>query len=194
MLRIGLTGGIGSGKSTVAKIFETLGTPVYYADVAAKKLLNTDEGLKASIVMHFGEAAYQNGEINRKHLASVVFNNKEKRELLNSLIHPLTIRDAEGWMQKQTTPYVIKESALLFESGAAAHLNQIIGVYAPQELRVKRVMERDGVSAEDVLKRIRGQMDEEMKMKKCHHVIVNNEQSLVIPQVLNLHRLFTGLP
>ncbi|MBM3415258.1 MAG: dephospho-CoA kinase [Bacteroidetes bacterium] len=192
MLRIGLTGGIGSGKSIVAKIFETFGIPVYYADDAAKKLMNTDAGLKASIMEHFGEAAYENGELNRKYLASVVFSNKEKLELLNSLTHPVTIRDAGEWMQKQNAPYIIKEAALLFESGAEAHLDKVIGVYAPQELRVKRVMKRDGISAEEVMKRISRQMDEEKKMKKCAHVIINNEQELVIPQVLNLHRLFTA--
>lgn len=190
MLRIGLTGGIGSGKSTVAKVFETLGIPVYYADDAAKKLMNTDEELKASIIRHFGEAAYSNNELDRKYLASIVFSNKEKLELLNSLTHPATIRDAEQWMNRQTTPYAIKEAALLFESGAAAHLDKVIGVYAPQPIRIKRVMERDNLPAEEILKRINRQIDEEMKMKLCDYVISNNEQELVIPQVLKLHEQF----
>lgn len=192
MLKVGLTGGIGSGKSTVARVFELLGIPVYYADDATKQLMNTDPGLKNAILQHFGEEAYVNGQLNRKYLASVVFGNKEKLELLNSLTHPVTIRDAEDWMDRQTSPYVIKEAALLFESGAAAHLDTIIGVYAPQHIRVKRVMARDGLSAEEVIKRISRQIDEEMKMKLCDHVINNNEQELLIPQVLELHRQFTG--
>lgn len=192
MLKVGLTGGIGSGKSTVARVFELLGIPVYYADDATKQLMNTDPGLKNAILQHFGEEAYVNGHLNRKYLASVVFGNKEKLELLNSLTHPVTIRDAEDWMDRQTSPYVIKEAALLFESGAAAHLDTIIGVYAPQHIRVKRVMARDGLSAEEVIKRISRQIDEEMKMKLCDHVINNNEQELLIPQVLELHRQFTG--
>lgn len=192
MLKIGLTGGIGSGKSTVAKVFETLGIPVYYADDAAKRLMNTDPSLKASLLAHFGEATYQHGELDRKYLASIVFNDKEKLELLNSLTHPATIRDAAAWMQRQKTPYAIKEAALLFESGAAGPLDKVIGVYAPQPLRIKRVMDRDGLSAEEITKRISRQLDEETKMKLCDHVIVNDEQELVIPQVLKLHALFSG--
>lgn len=190
MLKVGLTGGIGSGKTTVAAIFELLGIPVYYADAATRRLMNTDEGLKSELVRHFGAAVYQNNELDRKYLASIVFNNPEKLALLNNLTHPVTIRDAEAWMKKQVTPYAIKEAALLFESGAAEHLDKVIGVYAPQSIRVKRVMDRDGLPAEEVMKRIRRQMDEELKMKRCDHVIINNEQELVIPQVLELHRLF----
>ena len=190
MLRIGLTGGIGSGKTTVARIFETLGIPVYYADDAAKRIMNSNEPLKEKIKEHFGAESYVDGELNRKHLASVVFTNKEKLDLLNSLTHPATIADAEEWMQRQETPYVIKEAALLFESGAVNHLDEVIGVYAPQHIRIKRVMERDGLPVEEVMKRISRQLNEEMKMKLCDHVIHNNEQELVIPQVLRLHEEF----
>lgn len=187
MLKIGLTGGIGSGKTTVARVFEKLGIPVYYADDAAKRLLNTNEQLKAAVIQHFGEAAYKHGELDRKYLAGIVFNNREKLDLLNSLTHPITIRDAEDWMNKQTTPYVIKEAALLFESGAAEKLDYIIGVYAPQHMRIKRVMERDQLSTEEVTKRISRQIDEEMKMKLCNFVIKNNDEQLVLPQVMALH-------
>lgn len=191
MLRIGLTGGIGSGKTTVAKVFETLGIPVYYADDNAKYLMNNNAALKASVSRHFGNDIYKNGELDRKYLASIVFNNKEKLELLNSLTHPITIRDAEEWMNRQTTPYVIKEAALLFESGAAEQLDCVIGVYAPQHIRVERVMKRDNLPVEEVMKRISRQIDEEMKMKLCDFVITNNDQQLVIPQVLELHRKFS---
>jgi dephospho-CoA kinase len=190
MLKIGLTGGIGSGKSTVAKVFETLGIPVYYADDASKKLLNENDELKAAVVQHFGKEVYKNGELDRKHLASIVFNNKEKLDLLNSLTHPIVIKDAEDWMNRQTSPYAIKEAALLFESGAAEKLDYIIGVYAPQHLRVKRVMERDGLPTEEVVKRINRQIDEEMKMKLCDFMITNNDQQLVLPQIMQLHQRF----
>lgn len=193
MIKVGLTGGIGSGKSTIAQLFEVLGIPVYYADDAAKKLMNTDETLKAAIIKNFGEDTYKNGELDRKYLAAIVFNSKEKLELLNSLTHPVTIQDAEKWMLKQTSPYIIKEAALLFESGAAEHLDYVIGVYAPQHIRVKRVMDRDGLPVEDVMKRISRQIDEEMKMKLCNFVIINNEEQLVIPQVLELDKKFRGL-
>ncbi len=193
MLRIGLTGGIGSGKTTVAKLFETLGIPVYYADDAAKKLMNTHEKLKAALIEHFGARSYSQGELDRKYLAAIVFNDNEKLELLNSLTHPVTIQDAEEWMSRQTTPYIIKEAALLFESGAAERLDYVIGVYAPQHIRVKRVMERDGLAVEEIMKRISHQIDEEMKMKLCDFVISNNDQELLIPQVLGLHQKLTRM-
>ncbi len=193
MLRIGLTGGIGSGKTTVAKIFEALGIPVFYADDAAKELMNTNEDLKNAIIKNFGEATYKNGELDRKYLASIVFNDKEKLELLNSITHPATIKNAAEWMSKQTSPYIIKEAALLFESGAAERLDYVIGVYAPQHIRVKRVMDRDKLTTEEVMKRISRQIDEEMKMKLCNFVITNNEQALVIPQVLELDKKFREL-
>ncbi|MEO6613483.1 MAG: dephospho-CoA kinase [Chitinophagaceae bacterium] len=187
MLKIGLTGGIGSGKTTIAAIFETIGIPVYYADDAAKRLMNNNASLRDSILRHFGEASYRNGELDRKYLAGIVFNNKEKLELLNSLTHPVTISDAAEWMARQDAPYAIKEAALLFESGATENLDKVIGVYAPEPIRVQRVMERDGLPATEIMKRISRQMDEETKMKRCDFVITNNEQILVIPQVLELH-------
>ena len=191
VLRIGLTGGIGSGKSVVAKVFETLGIPVYYADDAAKKLMHTDKDLKAAIIKNFGERSYTNGELNRKYMATIVFNDKEKLDLLNSLTHPATIRDAEEWIKKQTSTYIIKEAALLFESGADKNLDYVIGVAAPLKLRIKRVIARDGSSKEEIMKRIDRQMDEKKKMKRCDFVIINDEQQLVIPQVMELHYKFS---
>ncbi len=191
MLKVGLTGGIGSGKTTVSKIFRVLGIPVYYADEAARRLMNSDPELRYELIRHFGPRVFHHNELDRKYLASVVFSDREKLELLNSLTHPATLRDAAAWLNRQSAPYVIKEAALLFESGATRDLDVVVGVYAPQPLRVQRVMERDGASAEEVMKRIGRQLDEEMKMKLCDHVIRNNEQELLIPQVLELHRLFS---
>ena len=188
MLKIGLTGGIGSGKTTVAQMFEVLGIPVYYADEAAKRLMNTDKELSSSIKNTFGETAYKNDVLDRQYLASIVFNDHYKLELLNSFVHPATIRDAEEWVKHQTTSYVIKEAALLFESGAAEHLDHIIGVDAPIDVRIKRVMDRDGVNKEEVLKRINNQMDDDIKMKLCDFVLTNDEQQLLIPEVLELHQ------
>jgi dephospho-CoA kinase len=190
MLRIGLTGGIGSGKSTVCRVFETLGIPVYYADDAAKKLMNTNDELKKSIITHFGKESYNNEGLNRKYLASIVFNNKEKLDLLNSLTHPITIIDAQNWIKSQKSPYIIKEAALLFESGAAENLNYIIGVFAPENLRIKRVVKRDHLTVDDVMKRINRQIEEDIKMKLCDFIISNDEQELVIPQVLELDKKF----
>lgn len=193
MLRIGLTGGIGSGKSTVAKIFELLGIPVYYADAVSKNLYNTDPELMASIKKHFGEDLYEEGMINKSKLAALVFSAPQKLELLNQLVHPPTIRAAEAWMMKQSTAYAIKEAALIFESGSASGLDYVIGVQAPLSLRVKRVMDRDHVSREDVYSRINRQMDENIKMKLCDFIIINDEQHMLIPQVLELHAKLIGL-
>lgn len=186
-LKIGLTGGIGSGKTTVAKIFELLNVPVYYADAASKRLYKTDKELIEKLKTHFGDDIYNDEELDRTRLASLVFNNPKQLELLNALAHPPTIRDAQEWLQAQSAPYVIKEAALLFESGSVAGLDYVIGVHAPQHIRLKRVMDRDNTTREEVLNRMARQIDEEIKMKLCDFVITNNEQALVIPQVLSLH-------
>jgi len=188
MLKIGLTGGIGSGKSTVAKVFEVLGIPVYYADDAAKRLMHDDEELKLKIKSAFGEDVFTDGSLNKKQLASIVFNNSEKLELLNKLIHPATIKDTAIWMQKQTAAYSIKEAALIFESGAQEHLDYVIGVTAPAPLRIQRTMQRDGVTREEVISRMDKQMDETIKMKLCDFIIKNDEQEMLLPQVLELHQ------
>lgn len=189
MLKIGITGGIGSGKSTVSKIFELLGVPVYYADDRAKDIMVRDQILVAQLKEHFGPETYDaNGALNRKYLGNIVFNDKEKLQLLNSLVHPATIRDSDQWASEQKTPYVLKEAALLFESESFHHLDRVIGVYAPQPLRIQRVMKRDNVTREEVLARIQKQIDERIKMKLSDYVIYNDEQQLVIPQVLKLHQ------
>ncbi len=187
MLRIGLTGGIGSGKSTVAQIFEVLGIPVFYADFEAKKIMNEDEELKKQIIKNFGDESYVNGKLNRSYLASQVFSNKEKLNLLNSLTHPATMKAGEAWMNNQTTPYAIHEAALVFEASVNKRLDYVIGVYTPQPLRIKRVMERDKLTAEKILQRINQQMNEDEKMKLCDFVLMNDEQQLLMPQVLKLH-------
>ncbi|HEU4552909.1 MAG TPA: dephospho-CoA kinase [Chitinophaga sp.] len=188
MLKIGITGGIGSGKSTVAKIFELLGIPVYYADAAAKDIMNRDPELKAQVQQHFGADMYDSsGQLDRKRLGGIVFNDQEKLELLNSLVHPATIRDSEQWALQQKSPYVLKEAALLFESAAFHYLDKVIGVSAPQSLRILRVMQRDKVTRNDVLARMHKQIDDSIKMRLCDYVIYNDEQQMVIPQVLRVH-------
>jgi len=190
MLRIGLTGGIGSGKSTVAKIFEVLGIPVYYADAANRRLVNEDPQIIKNIIQNFGDKSYVDGKLNRAYIASIVFNNPDKLALLNAISHPATIEDANKWMQQQSSPYVIKEAALIFESGSAENLDLVIGVYAPAPLRIKRTMDRDKITQEEVKKRMERQINEELKMKLCDHVVINDEQQLVIPQVMALHQKF----
>ena len=193
MLKVGITGGIGSGKSTVAHIFETLGIPVYYADDAAKKLMNENKELKQQVQQLFGEAAYTNGQLNRAFLSAQVFNNPEKLAMLNAVVHPVTIADAAKWMQQQTAAYAIKEAALIFESGAQENLDKVIGVFAPKAIRIKRVMDRDGITREEVLSRMNKQINETIKMRLCDYVITNDEQQLLIPQVLAVHKLLLAV-
>ena len=189
MLKIGITGGIGSGKSTVAAIFEVLGIPVYYADVKARQLMNEDTNLIAAIKAAFGEESYSNRLLNKPYISSQIFSDTTKRDILNSIVHPSTIADATAWMNKQTTPYCVKEAALIFESHAEKKLDFIIGVTAPEETRIKRIINRDAITREQVEARIKSQMNEEAKIKRCDYVIMNDDKELLIPQVLALHHL-----
>ena len=193
VLRIGLTGGIGSGKSTVAQIFEVLGIPVYYADIAAKRLMNEDAALRSAITDLFGKEAYSNDILDRKYISSIVFSDPSKLASLNSLVHPVTKKDSEAWMQRQTGPYAIHEAALIFEAKVSDLLDHVIGISSPIELRIKRAMERDKVSREEVVKRMKQQLDEEIKMSNSDFVIINDEQQLLIPQVLGLHEKLIAL-
>lgn len=189
MLKVGLTGGIGSGKSTIAAVFETLGIPVAYADGEAKRLMNEDPGLRDAIIRTFGADAYTGTVLNRKFLAARVFGDPIALEQLNSLVHPVTIREGEKWMQDLAGryPYAIREAALIFETRAAGQLDFIIGVSAPVSLRIHRAMQRDHTTREDILRRMSNQIDEDIKMRLCDAVIRNDEQTAVIPQVLALH-------
>jgi dephospho-CoA kinase len=189
MLRVGLTGGIGSGKSTVAAIFEVLGVPVSFADLEARRVMNEDPELRQQIIAHFGPEAYAGLTLNRSWLASRVFNHPDQLEILNALVHPATIREGERWMQSVAgrSPYVIREAALLFETRAAGHLDFIIGVHAPAALRIQRTIQRDGLTREEVLQRMRNQIDEEIKMRLCDAVIQNDGLQALMPQVLALH-------
>ena len=188
MLSVGLTGGIGSGKTIVATIFKVLGIPVYNADLAARRLMQQDPVLRQQIINAFGPESYLQNGLNRPFISAIVFSNKAKLDLLNSIVHPHTIKDSQTWFNAQKSPYAIKEAALIFESAAWKKLDKIIGVYAPAELRIKRVVERDGISRQQVVQRMNQQMSEEEKMNRCDFIIYNNESALVLPQVLKIHQ------
>lgn len=188
MFKLGVTGGIGSGKTLVCQIFEKLGVAVYNADSAAKTLMNSHRELKAGIVQVFGKEAYGPEGLNRSYLAGLVFGNREKLEVLNKLVHPVVRQDFLKWTELQeASPYVVEEAAILFESGAYAFLDQSVLVYAPQELRIERVMKRDGIGREQVLKRMGHQMDEEKKSEMADHVLMNDGMHMLLPQVIELH-------
>lgn len=187
MFQVGLTGGIGVGKTTVARIFNILGVPIFNADEVAKKIMLEDEVLKQNIILEFGDESYSNNQLNTKHIASIVFNDNYKLEKLNALVHPATINYYNNWVQLQNTTYVIKEAALLFEAGAATNIDFIIGVFAPKNLRYKRVIQRDNITKEQVDARMKNQVDDAIKIKLCDAIINNDEQSLLINQVIKLH-------
>ena len=195
MLKIGLTGNIGSGKTTVSKIFEVLGIPVFYADEAAKSVMVNDRQLISELKSEFGEASYfPDGSLNRKHIASIVFNDDAALTRLNSIVHPATFRAFDAWVANiKDAPYVVKEAALLFESDSYKLCDQTIMVQAPLEMRTKRVMQRDGLSREEIEKREAHQFTGEKKAQLADHIIKNDDSQLVIPQVLKLHKVFCSL-
>jgi len=190
LYKIGITGGIGSGKSTVCAIFRTLGIAVFDADTEAKKLYDEDNELKKTIVQLFGEHVYTEGIFNRKKMAELVFHSPEKLKQLNMLMHPLVQLQFQDWIDKQHGPYVLKEAALLIESGSYHQLDTLMLVSAPLDIRINRVMKRDHVSEEEVLQRIRKQLPVKEKRSFCQYEIFNDDKHLLIPQVLELHNEF----
>jgi dephospho-CoA kinase len=184
---IGLTGGIGSGKSTVAKIFAQFGIPVLDTDATAKAIMNEDSSVKTKLIELFGTEAYKESQLNRPYIAQLVFDDAFKLQQLNAIIHPITIQYAKDWALKQSAPYVIKEAALFFESGSAEGVDKIIGVTAPKHIRIQRVMQRDQISREEVIKRMEHQLEDSLKMKLSDWVIQNDDMHLLIPQVLAIH-------
>jgi dephospho-CoA kinase len=185
---IGLTGGIGSGKSVVAKVFATLGIPVFNADDEAKRIMQTSPEIKTKLIQQFGTDIYNEHGLDKEKLAAIVFNDPFQLQLLNAIVHPVTIQAAKDWAAKQTSPYAIKEAALIFESGAADGLLKVIGVTAPVSLRTHRVMQRDGITKDQVDARMRNQISDTIKMRLCDYVIENNNQQMVIPQVLEIDK------
>ena len=185
---IGLTGGIGSGKSVVAKIFATIGIPVFNADEEAKRIMQTSPEIKTKLIEQFGTDIYNAHGLDKEKLAAIVFNDPFQLQLLNAIVHPVTIQAAKDWAAKQNSPYVIKEAALIFESGAADGLFKVIGVTAPLSLRTHRVMQRDGITKDQVDARMRNQISDTIKMRLCDYVIDNNNQQMVLPQVLEIDK------
>lgn len=190
MKKIGITGGIGSGKTTVARVFEQLGIPVYHADYWAKEIMNTDPLVKQRLKEIFGNAIYNSEDkADRKRIAEIVFSDKNKLIELNSVIHPAVWLHGENWLkQHEDKPYILKEAAILFESGGNKVVDKVIMVSAPEEIRIERVMKRDNVTREEVEARMANQWNDEKKIALSDFVIVNNDKQLVIPQVLDIHK------
>jgi len=189
---IGITGGIGSGKTTVCLLFESMGIPVYYADIQAKKIMNSNPALKKKVKDLLGDEAYfANGKLNRVYVASKIFSDKEMLSQINQLVHPMVQEDSKRWSEqfrKDEIPYVIKEAALLVENGSYRSLDSLIVVTCPQETRIQRVIKRDKTTYEAVLQKLKIQLPEDEKIKVADFVIDNSGLQSLIPQVWKIHK------
>lgn len=189
MKKIGITGGIGSGKTTVCKLFENLNVPVYYADERAKYIINNDLSIKNKIIHLFGEDIYNENGLDRKKLALIVFNNKLKLNQLNNVIHPEINIDFLDWsLDHFESPYILKEAALLFETGSYKQLDKVITVFCPLNLRIQRVLNRDKVTELEVKSRMKNQWNDEVKIRIADFVVTNFDEVSLTTQVLFLHK------
>lgn len=188
-IKVGITGGIGSGKSYVSRIFKAMGVPFYDADKEARSLMNIHPNVRKGLIEAFGPQVYRpDGLLDRRWLAAQVFGDNERIRILNSIVHPIVIQHGEDWARQQIAAYSLKEAALLIESGSYKALDCLILVSAPEEIRIGRVMQRDGISREEVLERIAKQMPEEEKQKYADFVILNNGTTPLLQQVLDIHQ------
>ena len=191
MIKIGLTGGIGSGKTTVANIFKQLGAPVYFSDDRAKDLMLNNHFLRESLISLLGDKVIIDGVLNRSYIASKVFSNPKELIKLNALVHPFVQKDFDAWSASQNSFYVLKEAAILFEAGADKFLDKIVLVESPEDLKVSRVMLRDGMKNEEVLMRMSKQWSDNQKRTNADYIIYNDEKTPLINQILKLHSIFS---
>ena len=191
MKKIGITGGIGSGKTYVSEVFKSLGIPVFNTDIESKKIMITSEKLMELVKSAFGEGIYTNGRLNKEKLGAIVFSDKSKLQKLNSLVHPFVKEEFNNWCKSQKSSYVIKEAAILFESKANIGLDAVICVSAPLKLRISRSVKRDNTTEKEIKNRIENQISQEEKEKLSDYIIVNDTKELLLPQVLNIHELLS---
>lgn len=187
MKKIGITGGIGSGKTYVSEVFQSLGISIFYADLQAKKLMTSSGKLIKLLKEEFGNDIYKDKNLDKEKLSSIVFSNPEKLQKLNSLIHPAVKEEFNNWCNIQTSPYIIKEAAILFESNSHLELDLVICVSAPLDLRIKRLLKRNNFSEKEITKRIENQISQEEKEKLSDYIIVNDEKNLLLPQIIKIH-------
>lgn len=188
MIRVGLTGGIGSGKSYVSRVFARLGVPVYHADPRARELMEQSPEIRKELVTLFGPEIYDGEHLDRKRLARAIFGDERLRQRVNAIVHPHVFEDFERWCAAhQEAPYVIQEAAILFESGGDRHLDRVINVSAPLRERLQRVMRRDNITEEEVRARMRSQMSERRRRQRAWTTLVNDGKRLVVPQVVRVH-------
>jgi dephospho-CoA kinase len=186
-MKLGITGGIGSGKTSVCRVFNVLGIPVFSADPEAREIMDNDRNIKGEINEIVGKNIYRDGQLNRMELASLIFNNSDLLEKVNSLVHPIVFEHFSRWTEKQTAPYVIMEAAILFESGASKLVDRVATVVAPMEERISRVIRRNILSRDQVLERINNQMTDDERIRMSDYVIKNSENDMIIPVILRIN-------
>ncbi len=186
MIKVGLTGGIGSGKTTVARLFGFLGIPIYFADTEAKKLVHTHQELRSAIQRIFGDDIYKNNSLNTSKLAEIVFNDGAALAQLNALVHPVVRADFMQWAERQKAPYVIEESAILLETGLYKDFDCVISVIAPMNERISRILERDATTEEQIQARMAAQVNDVFRKEKSDYVLKNGKDDLLLPQVFHL--------
>jgi len=192
-LKLGVTGGIGSGKTTVCRVFTVLGIPVYSADEEARKIQESDRELMDKINRLAGKDLYTTGKLDRPELARLIFNNRDLLEKVNSLIHPVVSRNFKRWVTEQNSPYCIMEAAILFESGAYRIMDKILTVVTPMEERIDRLVKGNKLTREQVMERIRNQIDDESRIKQSDYIIFNSENDMIIPVILGVHKEMLNL-
>lgn len=185
--RLGVTGGIGSGKTTVCKIFRVLGVPVFVADIEARRLMNTDHVIRKEINAITGDDLYSSGELDRKELARIIFNRPELLRQVNASVHPAILRIFDEWAGKSESPYVIMEAAILFEAKADVFVDRVAAISAPVEERIARVMGRNDLSRDEVLERINNQLEDDEREEQSYYVINNADNEMIIPEILKIH-------
>lgn len=192
MIKVGITGGIGSGKSLVCQVIETLGYPVYYADEKAKYLINTNKNIVSSLKNKFGNDIYTaDNIIDKERLAQFIFRNPENIKFVNQLVHPEVINDFLLWTEKQNSSIVFQEAALIIEAKVYIKLDYTVSVIAPEEIRIKRVIERDRITKEEIISRIKNQVTDEIRIEISDFIIYNDDKQLILPQILNILKQIT---
>lgn len=191
MMKVGITGGIGSGKSTVCRLFAQKGIAVYDSDAAAKRLMQEDGALRRQLAGRFGEGTFRDGVLDRAYLAGIVFADPQALADLNALVHPVVMRDFDAWAARQEGSYVILESAILFEDGLEGCVDKTVAVLAPRELRIERTCRRDGCGADQVVRRIAAQLDDDALSARADYVVVNIFEEDLEPAVVKLDRIFS---
>jgi len=185
--RLGITGGIGSGKTTVCRIFSVLGVPVFVADNVAKELMHSDAEIRTRLNHVAGKDLYVSGSLDRKELARIIFNRPDLLRKVNEAVHPMVLRHFDEWASAEETPYVIMESAILFEAGADSLVDRVATISAPVEERIARVMGRNDLSREEVIGRINNQLEDEEREEQSYYVINNSDNEMIIPEILRIH-------